>query len=492
MPTLYDLHSIPFTLDGAGMLSVEDAAALAAYDDAAISSGGLAYVQTYRDYFQKAPGAVPALTATIIPTASGDGGWYRLVGMASPTWVEQADWYIDGVAGSDEGSGAIAEPLLTHDEFMRRIGQNQLTQNLTVNFVDAFTGDFSHTMDAGQQRGYSVLYKGPDLSTRTALHTETFASFTAISRILPGERTNFVSGTDHITWADYLGKIVLVTIAADPATVGSYAIVQAVAPSGDTDALVYTTPFTKAVPGSPDSTIVNPADGDTYVIVDTLAADFDSFFVSTSERLSATGDASVEFQNLTLGLTRSALLADGTVAFFSCAYDGGFTVGGTGDVVNYSCRFMGDVVASDSGRLTIEASYLDGTTGNSMVVLAESPNAYVYIWNDTILSGDDASIEVSEGTLSLAGLGIFDTDADVITLSLGARCDVGGYIYGDNNDTHIFVLGTACRVIAAASPIAASTLENVSFGDVIAENWAGLPFIANAAVTDSQAAWLNA
>ena len=490
MPTLYDLHAIPFSLDGAGMLSVEDAAALAAYDDAAISSGGLAYVQTYRDYFQKVPGAVPALTSTTIPTASGDGGWYRLVGMASPTWVEQASWYIDGVDGDDEGSGAIAEPLLTHDEFMRRLGKNPLTRDLAVNFVDAFTGDFSHVMDAGQQRGYSVLYKGPDLSARTAIYTETFASFAAISRLLTGERTNFLSVLDDATWATYVGKIVLVTVAADPAVVGAYAFVQGVAAGDDTT--VYTTPFTKASPSSVDSTIVNPADGDTYVVVDLLGADLDSFFVSTRERLSTVAESSVQFQNLALGLSRSALIADGTVAFFSCTYDGGFTVGGTGDVETWSCMLTSDTAVADSGNLTLSAVFMNGDYGDTLNLTVDSPDARLTIDSDSILSGPDALIAVNQGNLTLSNFGAYDTANDIVTLGLGTNAIVDGYVYGESNTEHFFVLGSGSRVITTnIGLLADTTAENVSFGDVVTQNWGGLPFIANALITDSQAAWIN-
>lgn len=489
---LYDLHAIPFTVPAGGMVSVENAAALAAYDDTEVSDGSLAYVQTYRDYFQKVPGPVPALTDTTIPTDSGDGGWYRL-GIASPTWLGTADWYIDGVSGNDEGSGSITEPLLTHDEFMRRLGSNPLAQSLTAHFVDAFTGDFSHVMSPGQQRGYSVLYKGPDLSARARrrpIYTETFATFTEISRLGTGERTNFLSVLDGATWATYIGKIVLVTEAADPAVVGAYAIVQGVTAGDDTT--VYTTPFTKAAPGNPDATVVNPADGDTYVVVDMLVADFDSFLVSTSERLSTVGESSVQFQNLSFGLPRSALVSNGTADFFSCTYDGGFTVGGTGDVTNWSCMLTSDTSVTDAGNLTLSATFLNGDSGSLLNLTVDSPDAHLTVDNDSILSGSDALIIVDQRNLTLSNFGAFDTANDIVTLSLGAEAVVDGYVYGDSNTEHFFVMGTSTRVITTnIGLLADTTAENVSFGDVIVQNWGGLPFIANVAVTDSQAAWLN-
>lgn len=142
---LYDLHSIPFEFELGGVQSIATFAALESFDDSAVANGGIVFVETFRDYFQKVTGTVPVSDdATQAPTFSGDGGWYRLV-LSSPTWRTQATWYIANTTGSDEAVGGALAPLKTFAEFQRRLPK--LTQDTTVVFsedtTETLTGDFS-------------------------------------------------------------------------------------------------------------------------------------------------------------------------------------------------------------------------------------------------------------------------------------------------------------------------------------------------------------
>lgn len=110
-----------------GIVSLANVAALAAYNDASLDAGAIVYVQTLRSYFQKfvvaPPPAPPAGDVTIVPTASGDGAWYRL-DVASLSWSVQVNWFIDPLAGDDENDGASnTSALATAAEFGRRLRQ---------------------------------------------------------------------------------------------------------------------------------------------------------------------------------------------------------------------------------------------------------------------------------------------------------------------------------------------------------------------------------
>ncbi len=470
---------------GGGLLVFATIGLLAAYNDAALPDGAIVYVQSVRSYFHKLiqadPGTADGITNVENPTNTAT--WYRDPD-ASPSWVSVGTtWVIDSTNGDDEALGnAPGTALATHDEFMRRLGQNQLTQDLEVTFIDGFLGDFEHTMLPGQQNGFLVVYRGTPLVDLTPVYTDTFASFTAISRAGTGQRTNFLSTLDGPTWATYVGKLIVVTVAADPGALGAYAWVQDIQ-MGD-DATVFTTPFTDG------TALVDPADGDTYIIVDPTVAEFETFFVAIKETPNDVG--SVQFHDLALGLGRASNISEGQAGFLACRFDGGYSVTGEGSAYNHACRFTSDIEVYDSGQVTIEASFIDGTTGNSMAVLVDSPNAQASILSDSILSGDDANLQITQGLLTLTDFGAFDTIIEIASMYSGARGIVRGYLYGENNDAHFFALGSATRVISEnATFLATTTLPNVFFGGIITQNWGGLPFIANAAVTDSQAAWLD-
>ena len=71
---LYDLHSAPFDFQAGAFLKFATSAALADFDDREVENGGVVYVESYRDYFQKivespAPAASPNL---IVPTSTGN------------------------------------------------------------------------------------------------------------------------------------------------------------------------------------------------------------------------------------------------------------------------------------------------------------------------------------------------------------------------------------------------------------------------------------
>jgi hypothetical protein len=478
---------------GGGMLVFETIGDLAAYDDSATDDGILAYVQSVRSIWQRRvqvdPGTADGITNVQNP--ANDATWYRSI-EASPSWLDLADWSIDGANGDDEGEGTALDPLLTHDEFMRRLGQNKLTQDLVVNFVaDADAGfNFSHATVPGQHNGFRVLYKGPDLSALTPVYTDTFAGFQAISRLGTGTRTEFTSVLAKATWDTYIGKLVVVTAAADPAVVGAYAWVCATQQSDDT--VVITTPFIQAAPGNTDPlSIVDPSNDDTYVVVDPLAISFTNFLISTTEIVSyLVGPTSVLFQNLALDLNRSATVASGTTSLFS-SWIYGLRIEGPASVFAWGCDLLSQFKVVRGGAFTAEACFIDGVTGGETTTLiADDVSATVSVLEDCVIMGD-ASLEANGGRLNITSLGAFDVDTDVVNLNAGACAFVQGYIYFEGSASNYFDLRSGTRVISGALLLATTVGPNVAFGGVVTQDWGGLPFVANALITDSHAAWLN-
>lgn len=210
---LYDLHSIPFEFEQGGVLPFATMAALGAYDDAAISEGGLVWVESFRDYCQKivespAPAAVDAM---VVPTATGDGGWYRL-GIASPSWRAQATWYINSATGDDENEGTVAAPLATFAEFAR--SAPVLSQDTLVYQVDdtteVFTGRFA--IAPGSDAVTLSIQGVPDVLTLGTITTVS-APNPASATNLPGVLTASDLTPAPIDWIalDGVGKLVVET-----------------------------------------------------------------------------------------------------------------------------------------------------------------------------------------------------------------------------------------------------------------------------------------
>jgi hypothetical protein len=105
---------------GGNTLVFADIAALAAFNDVGLGDGAEVYVQSVRSYFVKRIETPPAGNAiTIVPTLSGDGGFYRV---AMPQfWVNESAIFIDTASGDDENDGLTAlTPIATLDELSRR------------------------------------------------------------------------------------------------------------------------------------------------------------------------------------------------------------------------------------------------------------------------------------------------------------------------------------------------------------------------------------
>ncbi len=110
----------------------------------ATTSVSTVFVATHDDFYRYVPGGTltPA-DGTIYSSSDGLGQWVRMF-IPSAKWRSQALWSIDesnstGLA-SDENTGADdSHPLLTIDEWVRRIGTGDLTASVQVRWLSNTT-----------------------------------------------------------------------------------------------------------------------------------------------------------------------------------------------------------------------------------------------------------------------------------------------------------------------------------------------------------------
>ena len=443
MPKLYDLHSIPFDFEPGALTPIASGTLLAAYDDVAIPSGGAVYVDTYRDIFMKlvespAPAAVDDL---IIPTASGDGAWYRL-GVASSSWTETASWTIDLAAGSNEAAGSLAAPLKTFAELVRRLPV--LTQDTTVTIVGNTTEDLVGSFSA------SV----PGL-TLTILGTATEQALTAGGAVRAFVMT---APTDHPDPSTN----VLGVLQAETA-VGSAVLID-----WDAQGLDVSRAFVETVDGSEMSTVIGGSSAPT--VAETgwwdhpagLASPLDNAeirVVTASTAPSINIDAPtltvvVKYLDLAIGTDYSSL--NGTTfydtdfratRFEECVLGGPINVQG-GNLEVRSCnlnRDTGSVLFSGSGTVTIRGGIIFAA-GQTFEV-----NSNVGVnFNGAIILGGPLNVSVSSGfgnaaapnvQLDTYGLGVFNSVGAGIQVTRGGTLYISGYCYGDGNAT--FGLGVS-------------------------------------------------
>ncbi len=206
---LYDFHSTPFDFQAGAFLKFATSAALADYDDRLVENGGVVFVESYRDYFQKiveSP-APAAASGTIVPTSTGDGGWYRL-GIASPTWASQAAWYIDPLTGDDENDGGTTgTALATWAEFTRRVRAVDLGMTVTIlsNISEPLRGEF----ETSSSTSWLLITGEPTVLA--------YATGTACVNPVPATNTRGTLTTTDLTvsatglagsFVDYVGKFV--------------------------------------------------------------------------------------------------------------------------------------------------------------------------------------------------------------------------------------------------------------------------------------------
>lgn len=147
-------------------LAIEDeqdpaanAAALAAFDDANLSTGYVKPLQSVRDLVSlDRESSASVDNITVFATKSGVGRWIRLV-VRHPHWSSQAAWEIDPVAGNDENDGTPGHPLKTWVEFTRRV--RVINVGMTVTIPGSLSEPLRGTFETGSSTAWLLVTGQP-------------------------------------------------------------------------------------------------------------------------------------------------------------------------------------------------------------------------------------------------------------------------------------------------------------------------------------------
>lgn len=118
-------------------VTVPNYAALAALVDPAVPfKGGQVFVESSKSiWIADLDSTATPNNATVIARVGG-GNWLRVLSFAHPAWFARDEWWIDAVAGSDEGEGSSNDPLATLREWSRRyIRWQTLTPPVAINLL---------------------------------------------------------------------------------------------------------------------------------------------------------------------------------------------------------------------------------------------------------------------------------------------------------------------------------------------------------------------
>ena len=255
----YSENGGPWTPFGGGVpggqLVFANIAAMAAYADGLLADGSGCAVATLLCPWQidRASSAAPD-GITVVACSSGVGNWHR--GDPGNAWSFLAGWAIDAVAGDDENRGDALHPLATHDELVRRIGQQLGNGAAAISIgIDAdYTGNIDWT-SATVWAPVTLTYQG----IRTVLYS---GSVTGVTNwqvsVIAGDITD---AAIPVSWtaSGLVGKALVMTSGALNHCVGwiEYDFGGALRTANETQPLDASTLLT----GDPDA-------GDTFKVVD--------------------------------------------------------------------------------------------------------------------------------------------------------------------------------------------------------------------------------
>lgn len=205
MPLLQDVHGQSFDFQPGGSLPFYALIDLEEFNDVDTAQGAVAYVGTFRSLWVKTLKSPPPVSdgVTVVPTLSGDGGWYRSV--ESPSWTDErrvasasagwfdANWYVDTSSGDDENDGGASSPLATVAEFGRRV-RTVLRQTMYNVFV---TGDVARE-DVLDMTGLRVLGDVPaglatTMQGRPVINIIGTKSLNRSGTVAAAQQTNFTT-----------------------------------------------------------------------------------------------------------------------------------------------------------------------------------------------------------------------------------------------------------------------------------------------------------
>lgn len=198
---------------------VPNVAALSAFPDGGLSNGQSAFVQSILSWWVLDTNSLePADGITVATTATTVGRWLRLTSPTHPSWVIQANWFIDPNTGDDENDGQTSGTALqTISELVRRFGVRASlrppvdgaagSRLITINILDSLPPEDVFNIDWVITPETTVWIKGGVASVDV---TGTFTSVTAMNPSA-NQATEITDSSLVGTWTPQINRRVRIT-----------------------------------------------------------------------------------------------------------------------------------------------------------------------------------------------------------------------------------------------------------------------------------------
>lgn len=147
--------------------------------------------------------------ATPIGTAIADGitvvdgvgvQWLRLTATSDTKWQSQATWYVDAVAGNDEGTGLVGAPVKSFEEIQRRWGEDKrISGHVTILVINAPTKINLKYLKDSTSSYLTLRFVG------TTVTTTTISSIANYDFTVGGNRWVNIQAAGIADWTPYVG-----------------------------------------------------------------------------------------------------------------------------------------------------------------------------------------------------------------------------------------------------------------------------------------------
>jgi hypothetical protein len=464
---------------GDALLAVANVAALQVLDDTTIDDGGVVSMKSVLDFWMlnKTDATTPVDNITTVLPNSGVGRWHRLK-IPNPYWQLQTTWHISAAIGNDEAAGTALAPLLTWDEYQRRVGEGPLTVSHTVTYDSTLVGDIA------------VNTACIDDSVRITLQGVRSAAIYSGS-VTAKQAQNAGANTDlqitdaalPVSWtaSGLVDKLYVLTSGPNAGAAGWVVL----------DVGGKTARISKAY-NEGAGTYVEPAVGETFDVV-SLG------LVEGALRGIEGGNVRVTVRDLRFSNPGATVFETkgGDWAFYTSDLEGGVVnMSGASEessfataVITYATRVQGtSFILNERSTWNWNATYLaSGLTMRASGAIIVNADSIVQYKSVGVNYGIRCNFHSRVNLRNIASVGVFDFNAGAgqraLLVSTGSHAALSGYLWGYGNvfdyaleaDPHsAIVYGSAVQPVVAGATIRDTLIGN------LARNYAALP------VTDVQ------
>jgi hypothetical protein len=422
------------------------------------------YIQSVKDYFIfNSTCSLAADGINIVQPTTGPGRWLREC-VASPTWLQQAVWYIDPANGlaNDENNGLTSiTPLKTIAELKRRFVMPILPQvHMTIYIQSNCPSSDPWNITAAiptRSNGSDPLPWILVIGATTIVHSGTISGVTAKNRA-----TNTPNGIvdGSVSWTTYINKPLRITSSAIPAHIGALSWVAKDNGSGSARVSTwYNYSGYSTLPGI--SGDITPSINDIY-----SALQFPNITIGKVDVIQEGRDdsysATLVFKNLiTNGY--STFAAEYGLLFIECQINDAPYTFNTVKCINCFSR---DSYSPMPGSLMLYAGLQIATTVPSM-------GSIVYMSLDNMSQGCQMAAIGEAGTLRVDAACCFDSNMDGCDVHTGGflyihpfvDISVLGYLWGSGNTNYGVNFHQGSKCVYSAIPTITGNQGNFMVSD---------------------------